>query len=60
MDSFKKNRLGEDGTFKDFCKWYGGDCGDCFPQTEGTPDCFEPHVENEPVTQPDRAKRPAG
>ena len=48
MDSFRKNRLGEDGTYRDFCRWYGGDCGDCFKRDTGNiPDCYEPHPENE-------------
>ena len=44
MKSFK-HRLGEDGTFRDFCRWYGGDCGDCHKLKDGFPECYEPFLE---------------
>jgi len=57
MDSFRKNRLGEDGTYKDFCRWYGGDCGDCFQRNlDNPPPCYEPHPENEQSHRADRLK----
>lgn len=35
-------KLFQDGTFIDYCKWYGGDCGDCFKLEDGKfPECFE-------------------
>ena len=34
-------KKGEDGTYKDFCRWYGGDCGSCPEVSKTTPDCFE-------------------
>ena len=43
MKSFEKHHLGKDGTFIDFCKWYGGDCGDCFKRINGLPPCYEAH-----------------
>ena len=33
--------LGKDGTFKDYCHWYGGDCGECPKLEKGFPECFE-------------------
>jgi len=58
MDSFRKNRLGEDGTYKDFCRWYGGDCGDCFQRNlDNPPPCYEPHPENEQGHRADRKER---
>lgn len=43
LESFKKDRLGADGTYKDFCAWYGGDCGVCFHRKmrDPVPVCFE-------------------
>jgi len=58
MDSFRKNRLGKDGTYKDFCRWYGGDCGDCFQRNlDNPPPCYEPHPENEQGHRADRKER---
>jgi len=35
-------KLGEDGTYRDFCKWYGGDCDQCFKINKYSwPACFE-------------------
>jgi len=44
MESFKKGRLGKDGTWIDVCRWYGGDCGSCFPRNGDGKHliCFEP------------------
>ncbi len=28
-------------TYMDCCKWYGGDCGDCFTVGGNIPQCFE-------------------
>ncbi len=33
--------LGEDGTYKDFCRWYGGDCGNCPKVSNKPPEYFE-------------------
>jgi len=44
MDAFKKDRLGRDGTWIDFCRHYGGDCGSCFPRNGDGEHliCFQP------------------
>ena len=34
-------RDSNDGTFKDYCRHYGGDCGDCFKIEKGFPECYE-------------------
>jgi len=37
-------KLGKDGTFIDYCKNYGGNCGVCFKLKDGLPECYEPFI----------------